>query len=161
MHKLTFEKFEEKDFPDYFKLVSDEQVMVYITGRALPLDEAQAKYQKILERNQKQELFGSYKVSLYPTNDFFGFGHLIENENDPDEAEIGYMMLSEYWGKGYGYTIASHLIDLAKAAKIIKLKAIIDPNNIPSRKILLKHGFTSEKICEINGLPGEILRRGI
>lgn len=161
MHKLTFEKFEENDFPDYFKLVSDEQVMVYITGRSLPLDEAQAKYQKILERNNKHKLFGSYKVSLYPTNEFFGFGHITVNEDEPEEAEIGYMMLPEYWGKGYGSTITSHLIDIARAAKITNLKAIIDPKNIPSRKILLKHGFASEEICEINGLPGEILRRGL
>ncbi|OUA65029.1 GNAT family acetyltransferase [Bacillus thuringiensis serovar thailandensis] len=31
---------------------------------------------------------------------------------------------------------------------------MIDPNNIPSRKILLNISFTSKKVCEIDGLPG-------
>ncbi|OTW77740.1 GNAT family acetyltransferase [Bacillus thuringiensis serovar sumiyoshiensis] len=46
---------------------------------------------------------------------------------------------------------------MAKQTDVNVLKAIIDPNNIPSRKILLSVGFTSEKVREIDGLPGEIL----
>ena len=67
------------------------------------------------------------------------------------------MILPEHWGKRYGSRIAKELINIAKQTDINVLKAIIDPNNIPSRKILLHVGFTSEKVCEIDGLPGEIL----
>lgn len=62
MHQLNFKKFEAKDFKDYFKLVSNEQVMAQITERTIPLDEAQVNYQRILERNEKYELFGSCKL---------------------------------------------------------------------------------------------------
>ena len=78
-----------------------------------------------------------------------------------DVAELGYMLLPKYWGKGYGSRIAEALIYMAEKTKVRRLTAIIDPNNIPSRKILIKHGFHSEKLCEINGLPGEILSRQI
>lgn len=67
------------------------------------------------------------------------------------------MILPQNWGKGYGSTIASQLIEIAKQTKLSLLKAIIDPENIASRKILINHGFISEKLCEIDGLPGEIL----
>ena len=159
MHPLIFNKFETKDFNDYFKLVSNEQVMAQITERAIPLDEAQVNYQKLLQRNGKYEIFGSYKVHDSMTKEFIGLGHLTLNENKTQEAEIGYMLLPEYWGKGYGNTIAKQLIELAKETKVTVLKAIIDPENIPSRKILIKQGFTSEKICKIDGLPAEILSR--
>ncbi|MDV2887909.1 GNAT family N-acetyltransferase, partial [Alkalihalophilus pseudofirmus] len=86
-------------------------------------------------------------------------GHLTLNENKIEEAEIGYMILPKYWGKGYGSTIAKQLIESAKQTNLNILKAIIDPKNIPSRKILIKQGFSSEKVCEIDGLPGEILAR--
>ncbi|WP_291579618.1 hypothetical protein [Clostridium sp. UBA6640] len=48
-----------------------------------------------------------------------------------------------------------------EAKSLKKIIAIIDPKNIASKKILLKNNFISEKICEIDGLPGEILSRTI
>ncbi|KEK23468.1 GNAT family N-acetyltransferase [Bacillus gaemokensis] len=161
MHQLKYKKFEAIDFKDYFQLVSNEKVMAQITERAIPLEEAQVNYQKLLERNEKYEIYGSYKIYDRVTDGFIGLGHLTLNEIETEEAEIGYMILPECWGKGYGSTIAKQLIELAKQTKVNILKAVIDPKNIPSRKILIKQGFTSEKICEIDGLPGEILSRFI
>lgn len=103
MQQLIFKKFEATDFKDYFQLVSNEQVMAQITERAIPFEEAQVNYQKLLERNEKYELYGSYKVC--DMDEFIGFGHLTLNENEIGEAEIGYMILPEYWGKGYGSAI--------------------------------------------------------
>ena len=99
MHPLIFNKFETKDFNDYFKLVSNEQVMAQITERAIPLDEAQGNYQKLLQRNGKYEIFGSYKVHDRITKEFIGLGHVTLNESKSQEAEIGYMLLPEYWGR--------------------------------------------------------------
>lgn len=161
MHQLIFKKFKATDFNDYFQLVSNEQVMAQITERAIPLEEAQVNYQKLLERNEKYEIYGSYKVYNCETDEFIGLGHVTLNEHNIEEAEIGYMILPEYWGKGYGGVIAKQLIELAKRTNLNILKAIIDPENIPSRKILIKQGFISEEICEIEGLPGEVLSRFI
>lgn len=154
MNKLRLGKFTEDDFEKYFTLVSNASVMAQITERAIPLEEAEVNFQRLLERNGKYELFGSYKVF---DNDYIGLGHVSVNEDNPKEAEIGYMLLPAYWNKGYGTLIAGELVELAKQTNVSLLTAVIDPENIPSRKILLKHGFTSEKVCEIGGLPGEIL----
>ena len=64
MNKLKFAKFTNDDFEKYFELVSNESVMAQITERAIPLEEAEANYQRLLERNGKYELFGSYKVTM-------------------------------------------------------------------------------------------------
>ncbi|MFK4289362.1 MULTISPECIES: GNAT family N-acetyltransferase [unclassified Bacillus (in: firmicutes)] len=157
MHKLHFKKFEATDFSPYFQLVSNERVMAQITERAIPLEEAQNDYEKLLRRNEKHKLFGSYKIYDSATNEFIGLGHVTVNEDNVKEAEIGYMILPEHWGKRYGSYIARELIEIAKQTDVNVLKAIIDPNNIPSRKILINVGFTSDVVCEIDGLPGEIL----
>ncbi|MGG0262874.1 GNAT family N-acetyltransferase [Bacillus mycoides] len=157
MHKLHFKKFEATDFSPYFQLVSNERVMAQITERAIPLEEAQNDYEKLLRRNEKHKLFGSYKVYDSATNEFIGLGHVTVIEDNVKEAEIGYMILPEHWGKRYGSYIARELIEIAKQTDVNVLKAIIDPNNIPSRKILINVGFTSDVVCEIDGLPGEIL----
>ena len=151
-------KFREEDFKYYFKLVSNSEVMAQITERPISLEEARINYRKLVCRNEKYETFGSYKV-LSSNKEFIGLGHLTLNEEYKDEAEIGYMILPEYWGKGFGNEIAKVLIETAKKTKLKILKAIIDPQNIPSRKILMKQGFISEQICEIDGLPGEILSK--
>ncbi|CAM4219443.1 GNAT family N-acetyltransferase [Bacillus paramycoides] len=161
MHKLHFKKFEATDFNQYFQLVSNESVMAQITERAIPLEEAQNDYEKLLRRNQKHKLFGSYKVYDSATNEFIGLGHVTVNEDNLKEAELGYMILPEHWGKRYGSCIARELIEIAKQTEVNVLKAIIDPNNIPSRKILINVGFTSDIVCEIDGLPGEILNKYI
>lgn len=161
MKKLYFNKFEPTDFNLYFQLVSNEEVMAQITERSIPLEEAQANFKKLLKCNEKHQLFGSYKVYDSISNEYIGLGHVTMNEEHVKEAEIGYMLLPEHWGKRYGSAIAKELMNIAKQTNVSVLKAIIDPNNIPSRKILLNVGFTSEIVCEIEGLPGEILSKYI
>ncbi len=119
MPSLNIVKFTVEDFDDYFRLVSNQDVMAQITERAIPMEEARSNYDKL----------------------------------------IGYMLLPEHWGSGYGTEIAKILIDLAKQADLRKLTATIDPANAASRKILINQQFVSEKIGEIDGLPGEILSR--
>lgn len=67
------------------------------------------------------------------------------------------MILPKHWGKRYRSKIAKELMNIAKQTDINVLKAIIDPNNIPSRKLLINVGFTTEKVCKIDELPGAIL----
>lgn len=159
MHTLNLLKFQEIDFADYFSLVSNEKVMAQITEYAIPFEEAQIDFQKLLKRNEKYEHAGSYKIYDRSTDEFIGLGHLTLDEEKSEVAEIGYMIKPEHWGKGYGSEIANVLIEKAKKSALKTLKAIIDPDNIASRKILIKQGFVSEIICEIDGLPGEILSK--
>ncbi|RSD28978.1 GNAT family N-acetyltransferase [Mesobacillus subterraneus] len=161
MNQLTLHKFQSKDFDDYFRLVSNEAVMAMITERSIPLNEAKENFRRIVERNARLNEFGSYKVVDRITNQFVGFGSLILNEEQAVEAELGYMLLPEHWGKGYGSVIADLLIKKASNTTVNRLTAMIDPKNIASRKILIKKGFVSEKVCEIDELPGEILTREI
>ena len=159
MHTLIFLKFQKVDFTDYFSLVSNERVMAQITEYAIPFEEAQFNFQKLIKRNEKHEHFGSYKIYDISINEFIGLGHLTVDEEENEVAEIGYMIKPEHWGKGYGGQIAMDLIERAKKSELKTLKAIIDPDNIASRKILIQRGFVTEKICEFDGLPGEILSK--
>ncbi|MBM7554405.1 GNAT family N-acetyltransferase, partial [Thalassobacillus pellis] len=102
MARLQLTKFQKEDFEDYFKLVADIKVMAQITERAIPLEEAQVNYEKLLMRNSKHEILGSYKIHDTNTNEFVGLGHLTWNEDCKKEAEIGYMLVPKHWGKRYG-----------------------------------------------------------
>ena len=154
---INLYKFQEEDFDDYFRLVNNEKVMAQITERPISYKEAKINYQHVLERNQKFKDYGSYKIYDGLGKEFVGLGSLILNENQLSEAEIGYMILPEFWGQGYGKEIAGLLTEKAQKLELKQLKAVIDPNNIPSKKILTNLGFKTEKICILDGLPGEIM----
>ena len=155
---IVLEKFIKSDFTDYFKLVSDINVMEMITERALDIDEANADFEKLIQNNQLLENFGNFKIRNKETDEFIGLAKLEIKNKDDQEAELGYMILPEYWGRGIASNVGKQLIEIAKnQAGINKLFAIIDPKNVPSRKILIKQGFVSKEFKDFDGLPGEIL----
>ena len=162
-NKIYFEKFlSEDDFKYFLNLVSNEKIMVMNYGRVFSLEEAKKCYKRLLQNNKKNEGFGSFKVFEMDTNIFIGLGAL-EISGDLTEAEVEYMLLPEYWGKGYGSEIVRELIKKAEETpSILQVIGIIDPNNIASKKILLNNGFVSCKKYEIDdGSPAELLSKKI
>jgi RimJ/RimL family protein N-acetyltransferase len=155
--KVFFEKFTTDDFNSYFKLVSNYEVMKMITEKGLTYEEALKDFNKIIETNSIHPILGTYKV-FNLANDFIGLAKLEIREIKDTEAELGYMLLPNYWGMGVGSSIAEELIELAKEQKKLKkLTAIIDPINMASRKILIKNNFISKEFKNFDGLPGEFL----
>lgn len=155
---IVLRKFGEKDFPRYYSLVGKITVMKMITERAIPIEEARINYKKILINNMIHKSFGSFKVIDDKTKTFFGSAILKIIVPNSDEAEVGYMILPIYWGKGLGNKIAQMLINRAKKEpQLNRLKAYIDPNNIASRKILVNVGFESIGFEKNDGLISEIL----
>ena len=155
---LKLEKFSAHDFALYFLLVNDIRVMEMITERVLELNEAQDDFIKLLANNALHENFGSYKILSAETDTFIGFAKLEIKETNSEEAELGYMILPEYWGKGIAGTTSALLVETAKKQQqLAKLVAIIDPKNAASRKILINNQFISKEFIDFDGLPGEIL----
>ncbi|WP_346939834.1 GNAT family N-acetyltransferase [uncultured Clostridium sp.] len=161
--RIYFEKILSKDDFEYFlDLVSNEKVMVMNYGRVFTLEEAKKVYKGILEKNEVHEDFGQFKVFEVTTNAFIGLGGLIISD-DFTKAEVEYLLLPEYWGMGYGSEIVSKLLNKAEGMKSIQqVTGIVDPSNIASRKILIKNGFSSCKVSEIeDGSLAEVLSKKI
>lgn len=155
---LKLEKFCTDDFALYFLLVNDIRVMQMITERILEPNEAQDDFKKLLENNRLHESFGSYKILSAETNTFIGFAKLEIKATNSEEAELGYMILPEYWGQGFARKASSMLVENAKKQQqLTKLVAIIDPKNAASRKILINNEFRTREFIDFDGLPGEIL----
>lgn len=156
--KIILTKFTESDFSNYFKLVNNEKVMEMITERAIELEEAKKDFEKLIENNRLTPSFGNFKILNEDTNEFLGLAKLKITEANTTKAELGYMLLPKYWGKGIASTVGRRLIETGKKQNSLKrIFAIIDPKNIPSRKVLTNNGFYSKEFKDFDGLPGEIL----
>ena len=160
--RIYLEKLLAQDFENFYTLTGNEKVMAMITERALSKEEALKKFNYFLQNNELHKSFGSFKVLEVGSSKLLGFAKLeIKNENR-NEAELGYMLLPEFWGRGLGDEIAKHLLEVAKSDPDLKrVYAITDPDNIASRKILLNNGFTSEEVGEIDGLASEVFGRTV
>lgn len=157
---ISLKKFGPSDFAEYFRLVSDPQVMAMITERAIPMDEARRDYEKLLTANSIHPELGQFRILDARHARFIGLAKLEVSAGKPDTAELGYMLLPEFWGQGIASKIASLLMARAREQPELRsLFAIIDPANLPSRKILINNGFVSREFKDFDGLPGEVLER--
>lgn len=152
---IKLEKFTENDFAHYFKLVNDEKVMEMITERALETYEAKSDFDKLIQNNKLSENFGNFKILDNATKEFIGLAKLQIKVKDDQEAELGYMILPNHWRQGIASKVGKQLIEIAKnQEEINRLFAIIDPKNLPSRKILINNGFVSKEFKDFDDLPG-------
>lgn len=162
--RINFEKFiSEDEFHYFLDLATNEEVEVMNYGRVFTLEESELQYKGMLRINRKHERFGYFKVFLKDTNTYIGLGALVVND-DLTKGEVEYLLLPEYWGQGYGSEIVEELLKIAETTKsITRIEASIDPNNIGSRKILLKNGFVSCKLYKNpdDGSPVEMLSKEI
>ncbi len=150
--RLVFRHYATADFNDYFQLVSNAEVMKMITGRPLLEKETRERFDKMMKVNIENPEIGHFKVTLKSDGSFVGHSKLVMTNTN--EAEIGYVLLPQHWGKGFGNEIAQTLVSLGKQATAIhNLIAIIDPENTASKRILEKQGFKWDYDGDYIGLP--------
>jgi len=159
---LLLERFSEVHFSDYLRLVSNLDVMAMITERAIPSDEASHDFKLILDDNARYSDLGYYRITDDQSGNFIGLAKLAPVADKPKTAELGYMLLPDYWGLGIASQVAALLIEQARRnPEISSLIAIIDPANLPSKKILTNNRFTTLEFRNFDGLPGEILQLAV
>ena len=156
--RIRLKKIVSEDFESFSAMVGNEKVMDMITERALTREEARKKFDDMLQNSELNPLYGSFRVVEKKSAELIGFAKLEITREKMDEAELGFMLLPVFWGLGLGSEIARILLGVAQSdPRLKRVYANIHPNNEASRKILVNNGFKSEKVGEIDGLPGEIL----
>ena len=153
--RLLLKRINNSDLDNYIKLVTNVEVMKLISGIPFSEKDGRARFQSIIKKNITDEELGYYSIFLKSNNQFIGYSKLVETNED--KAELGYVFLPTFWGKGFGSEVSKTMVDFAKTISKIKiLIAIIDPENDASKKILLNSGFYLHKVCEMDGLPAEV-----
>ena len=110
-------------------------------GRAFTPEEAETYFAFILRYNRENPDTGTYLV--FANDAFIGVGALYCR---PEGAEIEYMLLPEFWNRGYVTEIVSELLKAARGKpEIHQIRTMMDPKNAASRRVLIKNGFVYEK----------------
>lgn len=134
---MKLEMMTQDDYPFFLRLYQDSDLMKMITGDVLSERELKEKWYNVsLMDNQRG--FGLYNV--YNHNKLIGMGCLKPYDKG---VEVGYIILKEYWNRGYATKLCQMLVEKAKKMSDEKVVAYINPNNIASKNVLLKNGFES------------------
>lgn len=146
--RLVIGKFGLADAPFILELLNSPNWLQYIGDRDIK-NLARAE-QYLLDGPIKSYAtygFGLYLIKLKDTDTPIGMCGLIKRDYLED-VDIGYALLPQYGGKGYGYESALATANYAFShLQLLKLVAITDLLNDKSVKLLKKMGFVfKEKI---------------
>ena len=143
--RLSISPFRSTDFDQFYQVVKNPQVMHFIVRNGMPLEMAKESFDLRLRLYQQFPEMGSWKVCLKESGEYIGHCNYnyIRKSNLP---QLGYLLLPEFWGKGYATEIAQTLSDyhrtrFAHSRYENKLYALTDNENTASQNVLEKVGF--------------------
>jgi ribosomal-protein-alanine N-acetyltransferase len=147
--RLLLRKITDADTEQIFKLRSDKDVMKYIGKKPIVSKEEAKNWVKLIKdslENNSGITWGIVetfdKTSLPPIIGTIGLWRIIKENY---RAEIGYMLLPEYWQKGFTKEAILKVIDYGfHEMKLHSIEARISPKNIGSATVLEKTGFVRE-----------------
>jgi RimJ/RimL family protein N-acetyltransferase len=136
------------------KLFCDHDVMKYaFSQKVFSFKESQEFIEKAFIKDDSKIGLG---VIWEKDNDsIIGFAGLVACDYlDVNDYEFGFVLAKESWGKGYASIIGQAQIDLAfNALNVTRILAMVNQDNIPSKKVLekLKLTYLKDVITEERG----------
>jgi ribosomal-protein-alanine N-acetyltransferase len=156
--RLILRKIVPTDEMALFLLESNPNVHQYLGNNPITTMEESRKYINHIKNQYAQNGIGRFAVVLKETNEMIGWSgikFITEPENNHINIhEIGYRLMEEHWGKGYGFESAKAWLDYGfNQMKIQKMYASANKKNAGSIKILKKIGMQQVSEFDWNGIP--------
>ena len=143
--RLLLRRVNPTDIKEIFALRSNPQTMQYIPRPLLKTDEDALEHIARIDTKIETNDGINWAITLKDNPKLIGvIGHYrIKPEHY--RAEIGYMLLPEYHGKGIVSEAVKEAVNYGfQVMKLHSIEAIIDPDNHASAKVLEKNGFIKE-----------------
>lgn len=155
------------DIDDLYQIYNDEKVMAYIPEGVMSYEQVKDLINWMVdycyEKNTPENII-KFGVSVMDKEKkrVIGWCGLGSLDCKPDDIEIFYGLSSEYWGHGLATEAAIAMLhygfDIIGLKRII---AVVDSNNIASKKVIEKVGMKFKQILKVDdihycGYDGEL-----
>lgn len=164
--RLLLRSFTLDDVEALYQLVTIPAVIRY-TGNtpAASREAARETLKTSALRDYAVRGYGRLAVVWKATGAVIGFCG-VKYLDEVEEDELGYRYLPQFWGQGLAKESCRAVIDHARATlKLRRLISIIHPENVGSKNVVCKLGFTYESTRMLDGIirdqPVEIYARAI
>jgi ribosomal-protein-alanine N-acetyltransferase len=148
---LVLREIIKKDAPQFFLLRSNKEAMRFIDKPLAESINEIKSFIKYINKKRKDNEAISWGISLKTNSELIGTISYHSIEKDNYRAELGYMLLPEYWNKGLISEAIPNVIDYGfNTMKLHSIAANINPNHKISRKVLEKFKFKKEAYFKEN-----------
>ena len=143
--RLLLRRLNDDDVNEVLELRGNPEVMKYVPRPLINTKEEALAHIALIEDKVVNNIGINWAITLKGNSKMIGImGHYrIQPENY--RAEIGYMLLPQYHGKGIITEAVKIVVQYGfEQMQLHSIEAVIDPKNIASEKVLQKNGFVKE-----------------
>ena len=143
--RLILRRVNSNDIKEVLALRSNAETMKYIPRPLLKNDEDALAHIAMIDEKIESNEGINWAITIKGDPRLIGvIGHYrIQNEHY--RAEIGYMILPEYNGRGIVTEAVREAVKYGfEVMKLHSIEAVIEPGNLASAKVLEKNGFIKE-----------------
>lgn len=139
----------ESDLDAFYRIYSDPSVAEFME----PLfEDREAEFQYVKDYREKVYDFygfGMWTVLDKETGEVIGRAGVSMREGFED-PELGFVIAKEYQGRGLAYEVCKEVLSFVnKEFEFTVFGALVHPDNLPSKKLLKKLGFTYSETVRI------------
>ncbi|RZJ65476.1 MAG: N-acetyltransferase [Flavobacterium sp.] len=143
--RLFLRRLTDNDVNEVFALRSDPETMKYIPRPLAKNHEEALAHIKIINENIDKNEGINWVITQKGENKMMGIIGFYRAHLESFRAEIGYMILPEYNGKGFITEAIERLAIFGfEEMKLHSIEAIIAPENVASARVLEKNRFVKE-----------------
>jgi len=138
--RLKVRPLELTDLEQFHQMQSDPKVMQFVRLHPMTFEENKKDLEQLIKGYEdKDNDFNIYAICFKNEDRLIGSIALVKDDQNDDE--IGYRFVRKYWGRGFGFEVASGLITYCRSIEMKKLIAIVAIDNMSSIKIVEKLEF--------------------
>lgn len=143
--RLYLRRVINEDINEIFALYSNQEVMEYIPRPMVKIEEEALEHIAMIDEKIENNEGINWAITLKDNPKLIGIVGHYRIRPEHFRAEIGYMLLPEYHGKGIVSEAIKEVVNYGfEVMKLHSIEAIIDPENFASEKVLQKNGFVKE-----------------
>lgn len=143
--RLILRALQPSDLNDLYEYASDPQIDQYVPWEHYRnIEEARENLNDFLEEYEKDGL-GAWGIEHRADRKLIGIINTSIPHRIHRRVEVGYTIARAYWGQGYATEALQALIQFGfEKMDLLRIEAIILPQNKSSAKVLLKAGMQFE-----------------
>ena len=145
--RLVLREVREHDLEMVFSFNADPEALRYVAREYYTdIKEAVVKLES-LQAGFHDHTGLIWTFALRETDEPLGYGGFFDISENRTEAEIGDGILNAHWGKGYVFEAVKAMTNFGfSKMDLERIFGRIDPENIPSARILKKLGYQNEGV---------------
>ena len=145
-HRLLLREFTADDWQSILTYQSDPEYLKYYTWTERTPEAVQRFINMFIDwRNAEPRIKFQFAITIKGDPTAIGIVGIRKESHESHEAEIGYEMAREHWGKGYGTEAAQAMLTFGfTELKLHRIAADCVADNAGSAHVLEKIGMTLE-----------------